>query len=65
MIGAIDFMKKWKDTCNDHTSCDYCRLRDSCHGGMALLSEQNILSLISLVYGKKGVEVEEITYKKN
>ena len=65
MIGAIDFMKRWKDTCREHASCDNCRLRDCCRGAMARITEANILSLISLTYGKKGVEVEEITYKKN
>ena len=52
MIGAIEFMKRWKDTCESHPkSCDLCHLKDHCWGSMAVLKEKDIIALIGMVMG--------------
>lgn len=52
MIGAIEFMKRWKDTCESHpSSCDLCHLKDHCWGSMAVLKEKDIIALIGMVMG--------------
>lgn len=49
MIGAIEFMKKWKDICEAMPDCGHCPLIDHCKGVMAPVTNVDILALISTV----------------
>ncbi len=65
MIGAVEFMKKWKATCTDQPgSCDPCHLKEYCRGAMAVLKEDDILGLLALVMGG-GCKSEKTFHKKN
>lgn len=65
MIGAIEFMKRWKTICDEHSNtCDLCPISHDCRGSMGLLKEENILSLIALVmHPKGGVDVAEVLHQ--
>lgn len=60
MIGAIEFMKRWKKTCDAYKSCDNCLLRDSCRGAMARLTEKEILDIITMVMYHRDPEMKEV-----
>lgn len=64
MLGAIRFMSDWKEYCNSRR-CAECNLSGSCKGAMETISERDILEILSVIYSRKGVEVEEVIHKES
>lgn len=68
MIGAIQFMDKWRSICDAHIHCADCPLIDGCNGAMSCMKSSNILTLLSIVMSSdinikemKGGEMNEET----
>lgn len=45
MTGAIEFMKAWRDICNEPRSCDDCPLGEVCDI-VSLVSDEDITELV-------------------
>lgn len=49
MTGAIEFMKAWRDMCNEQRSCDDCPISELCLDYGRMMSDEQIADLIRQV----------------
>jgi predicted small metal-binding protein len=49
MTGAIEFMKAWRDICNEPKSCEDCTLDIICSGCGFEMSDEDITELVRQV----------------
>lgn len=54
MVGAIDFLKVWRDTCDKEKSCNKCPVEQCCKGlNIDSMSDKDITELVRSVMEQK------------